>query len=77
MLLEQSKTKPILDIDFRSKDIRCSVLSNLYPSEFTYSGIKCNSIEGLLQSFKTSDTKEQQRICHLHGFHAKKAGKFL
>lgn len=52
-------------------------LSNFTKREFVFDGVKCNSIEGVLQSFKCKDTTEQKRICMLCGIEAKNAGAEL
>lgn len=49
-------------------------LSNLTPYKFTFRGVKCNSMEGLLQSLKYENPEEQIRMCLLVGHNAKKAG---
>ena len=52
-------------------------LSNFTKREFVFDGVECNSIEGVLQSFKCKDTTEQKRICMLSGIDAKNAGAEL
>lgn len=52
-----------------------SHLSNLYPHRFTFDGIKCRSIESLLQSFKIEDRVLQLECCDLSPFEAKTHGK--
>lgn len=46
-------------------------LSNFYPHEFIFEGIKCGSMEGFLQSLKTDSTDCQQLVCSLTGKDAK------
>jgi predicted NAD-dependent protein-ADP-ribosyltransferase YbiA (DUF1768 family) len=53
------------------------VLSNLYPSRFELDGVEMNSMEGFLQSLKTSDEMRQREICSLMRKEAKKAGRTL
>ena len=50
-------------------------LSNYTERCFVLDGIQCRSIEGVLQSLKTADLAEQQRICLLSGGWATKAGR--
>lgn len=49
-------------------------LSNFTPRPFIFKGIKCNSMEGLLQGFKFKDSEMQKYCCTLTGFKAKKFG---
>ena len=64
-------------IDIYSKgEYPSNVLSNFYPNEFTYDGVKCGSMEGFLQSLKYKKAKKQQKICLLLGKEAKKKGKY-
>ncbi len=64
-------------IDIYSKgEYPSNVLSNFYPNEFTYDGVKCGSMEGFLQSLKYKGIKKQQQICLLSGKEAKKKGKY-
>ena len=64
-------------IDIYSKgDYPSNVLSNFYPNEFTFDGVKCGSMEGFLQSLKYKNAKKQQKICLLSGKEAKKKGKY-
>lgn len=66
-------------LDIRSNGLYPSnVLSNLAHNEFEYDGVKCSSLEGFLQSLKTSDEVKQQEICLMYGGSAKKNGqKFM
>ena len=50
-------------------------LSNLAPHKFTFRGIECNSMEGLLQGLKFKDAGMQAHICTLVGKGAKMSGK--
>ena len=64
-------------IDIYSKgEYPSNVLSNFYPNEFTFDGVKCGSMEGFLQSLKYRNAKKQQKICTLSGKEAKKKGKY-
>lgn len=49
-------------------------LSNFCRTDFMLDGVNVKSMEGFLQSLKTSDEDEQRRICSLQGKDAKKAG---
>jgi predicted NAD-dependent protein-ADP-ribosyltransferase YbiA (DUF1768 family) len=49
-------------------------LSNFTPRPFVFRGVECNSMEGLLQSFKFKDPEMQKHCCTLVGFKAKKFG---
>lgn len=52
-----------------------SALSNFAPYKFIFDGVECNSMEGLLQSFKFKDFEIQKEICKLVGKQAKFKGK--
>lgn len=59
-------------IDIYSKgEYPSGALSNFYPHAFTFDGVECASMEGLLQSLKTRDAERQSRICKMHGKDAK------
>lgn len=60
-----------IDIDFRSTNPQAKMLSNLYPHKFTFRGVKCGSMEGLLQSLKRKDVPIQIATCAKAGFDAK------
>lgn len=49
-------------------------LSNLAAHKFTFRGVECNSMEGLLQALKCKSVEMQKEICTLVGTHAKKSG---
>lgn len=51
-----------------------SALSNFAPHPFVFRGVQCNSMEGLLQSFKFDKPHIQVEVCKLTGFAAKKRG---
>lgn len=50
-------------------------LSNFTPRSFTFDGVHCGSLEGVLQSLKFKDVAQQREICTLVSADAKKAGK--
>ena len=50
-------------------------LSNFSPHPFVFDGVECNSMEGLLQSFKFDKEHVQVEICKLVGKAAKFRGK--
>ena len=50
-------------------------LSNFTPRPFTFDGVECASMEGLLQSFKFDKPHIQEEICKLTGLAAKKRGQ--
>ena len=52
-----------------------ATLSNFAPHPFIFDGIECNSMEGLLQSFKFSNPEMQREVCKLVGKQAKFKGK--
>ena len=52
-----------------------SALSNFAPHPFVFDGVECNSMEGLLQSFKFSNPEMQREVCKLVGKQAKFKGK--
>jgi predicted NAD-dependent protein-ADP-ribosyltransferase YbiA (DUF1768 family) len=52
-----------------------SALSNFSPHPFEIDGIKCNSMEGFLQSLKFKDENMQKYVCTLTGSTAKFKGK--
>jgi len=52
-----------------------SVLSNFTPHPFEIDGVKCNSMEGFLQSMKFKDINMQEYVCTLVGKTAKYKGK--
>ncbi len=51
------------------------MLSNFYPNEFEFDGVKCASMEGFLQSLKFKNKSRQIKVCSLVGIDAKNAGK--
>lgn len=50
-------------------------LSNFQARPFTFRGVPCNSMEGLLQSFKFKSPDMQKYVCTLMGRFAKMKGK--
>ena len=52
-----------------------ATLSNFAPHPFIFDGVECNSMEGLLQSFKFSNPEMQKEVCKLVGKQAKFKGK--
>ena len=49
-------------------------LSNFAPHPFEFDGVKCNSMEGLLQALKFKNHEMQKHICTLVGKKAKFSG---
>lgn len=49
-------------------------LSNFTGFRFEFDGVQCNSMEGLLQSFKFENLEAQEYTCSMIGFQAKKKG---
>jgi len=52
-----------------------SALSNFAPHPFMMDDVKCNGMEGWLQSLKFKSPDIQRHVCTLVGFSAKSAGK--
>ena len=52
-----------------------NALSNFAPHPFEIDGVKCNSMEGFLQSLKFKSIEMQEYVCTLVGYAAKKKGK--
>lgn len=52
-----------------------NALSNFSPHPFIFDEVECNSMEGLLQSFKFSSVDMQREVCKLVGKAAKFKGK--
>lgn len=63
-----------MDINSRSQYPSC-VLSNFACHLFTFDGVECRSMEGLLQSFKFSRQHIQVEVCKLTGGEAKRRGR--
>jgi hypothetical protein len=49
-----------------------NALSNFAPHPFEIDGVKCNSMEGFLQSLKFESKEMQEYVCTLVGYSAKK-----
>lgn len=49
-------------------------LSNFSPYRFTFDGVLCHSMEGVLQAFKFSNKDMQKVVCTLVGLEAKSKG---
>ena len=62
-----------MDVGSRAK-YPAGKLSNFTGFEFEFDGVKCGSMEGLLQAFKFENTEAQKQTCNLVGFQAKKKG---
>ena len=52
-----------------------SSLSNFSPHPFIFDGVKCNSMEGFLQSLKFKNPDMQREVCLMVGKKAKFKGK--
>jgi hypothetical protein len=50
-------------------------LSNFTARKFIFDGVECNSMEGLLQSFKFENIEIQIHVCTLIGIKAKRRGQ--
>ncbi len=75
---ESMADKFIKTVDIGSTDaFPEGILSNFTESHFTLDGKKINSMEGFLQALKTPDVKQQEDICQLVGYQAKKIGHKL
>lgn len=57
------------------KQYPANSLSNFSPHPFMFDGVECNSMEGLLQSFKFTSVDMQKEVCKLVGKMAKFKGK--
>ena len=57
------------------KEYPSNALSNFAPHPFVFDDVECNSMEGLLQSFKFSNPDMQREVCKLVGIKAKSKGK--
>lgn len=63
-------------VDIKAKaDFPAGALSNFAPHAFTFDGVACRCMEGLLQSFKIADEAEQVRVCGLAGPVAQSVGR--
>ena len=62
-------------MDIKSgKEYPAGALSNFAPHKFTFRGVECASMEGLLQSLKFKNPEMQKEICKLVGRQAKMKG---
>lgn len=76
--MEQIPDVSELGIDISSRaEFPINVLSNFANTNFELDGVRVSSMEGFLQSLKTSDRELQARICSLDGLRAKGMGKKL
>jgi predicted NAD-dependent protein-ADP-ribosyltransferase YbiA (DUF1768 family) len=57
------------------KGFPASSLSNFSPHPFIMDGVKCNSMEGFLQSLKFQNPEMQVAVCKMVGLQAKFKGK--
>ena len=57
------------------KEYPANSLSNFSPHPFVFDEVECNSMEGLLQSFKFKEPDIQKEVCKLVGKAAKFRGK--
>ena len=64
----------IMDIGSGTK-YPAGALSNFSPHPFEIDGVKCNSMEGLLQSLKFESVEMQEHVCTLVGIKAKSKGR--
>lgn len=67
--------KKKLNISYRSDNELEKKLSNLYPYEFKVDGILVKSMEGLLQSLKTNDINEKEKLWNKYGTDAWRYGQ--
>lgn len=64
------------DIDIKANaPFPTGALSNFAPHSFTFDGVACRSMEGLLQSFKVADPATQRSLCRLIGAEARTEGR--
>ena len=57
------------------KGFPAGTLSNFSPHPFVFDGVRCSSMEGLLQSFKFDKFHIQVEVCKLIGMGAKRRGQ--
>lgn len=62
-----------MDVDSR-KDTAAGACSNFTERLFSFDGVKCNSLEGVLQGLKFENPETQAFCCTLSGWKAKKFG---
>lgn len=58
---------------YSSNEGAAGALSNFAAHAFTFEGVACASMEGLLQAFTHADTARQREVCALVGIEAKEA----
>ena len=66
-------TLPLKDVGSTNEGV-FGKLSNFTSFSFEIDSIRCNSMEGFLQSLKFEDQEIQEQICALKGFDAKRKG---
>ena len=74
---QKSLMKKVLDLHFRSEDELAKSLSNLYPYSFVMDDYSILSIEGFLQSIKTDDFKEKEKMWGMSGIKCWKYGQLF
>lgn len=63
-----------MEVGGNNKSYPGGKLSNFTAFKFIFDDVECNSMEGLLQSFKFENIESQKQTCQLVGFSAKKKG---
>lgn len=63
-----------MEVGGNNKSYPGGKLSNFTSFKFIFDDVECNSMEGLLQSFKFENIESQKQTCQLVGFSAKKKG---
>lgn len=80
-IINNFKTKSVINelgVDISSRaEFPINLLSNFADTNFQLDGVNIKSMEGFLQSLKTSDPDKQLQICSLSGLRAKGVGKKL
>lgn len=74
MSQRNSNSSDVIDIHSTGEGV-ASQLSNFTRHSFTFRGVRCESIEGVLQATKSDDIATQHARCLLSGVQAKRAGK--
>ena len=62
-----AETENWINAGFKLHGALPKVISNLFPYEFTFRGVKVKSIESIFQSLRFKDKKTQKLIFNLHG----------
>jgi hypothetical protein len=71
-----SRNAETQDVDIRANaPFPIGAPSNFAAHAFTFDGVDCQSMEGLLQSFKVADPVAQRALCQLIGVEAQKQGR--